>query len=106
MHAVAVADELHADVAGIPASFMAEVAAITAAVVDELEAVRVPLLVLHGTADKMAAPGRSVELVERASSTDKTLHLVDGGYHALLRDLDRTATEDLILAWIDARLPS
>lgn len=106
MRAIAEADELHADVAGVPALFMAEVAAITAAIADELDAVRVPLLVLHGTDDRMAAPQRSVELVERAASTDKTLHLVEGGYHSLLRDLDRAATEELIIAWIEARLPT
>jgi alpha-beta hydrolase superfamily lysophospholipase len=104
MHAIAVSDDLHADVVGIPARFLAGVAAMTAAVVHELEAVRVPLLVLHGTDDRMAAPERSIELVERAASTDKTLHLVNGGYHALLRDLDRAATEDLIVEWIQARL--
>jgi acylglycerol lipase len=82
----------------------AEVAAITAAVTQELEAVRVPLLVLHGTDDRMAAPQRSIELVERAASTDKTLHLVEGGCHALLRDLDRAATENLIVEWIETRL--
>jgi alpha-beta hydrolase superfamily lysophospholipase len=106
MHAIAVADHLHADVEGIPAQFLAEVAATTAAVDLELEAVRVPLLVLHGTEDRMAAPQASIDLVERAASTDKALQLVEGGYHALLRDLDRRATEDLILAWIDARLAS
>jgi alpha-beta hydrolase superfamily lysophospholipase len=105
MRAIAVADELHADVEGVPALFMAEVAAITATVADALDAVQVPLLVLHGTDDRMAAPERSVELVERAASIDKTLHLVEGGYHSLLRDLDRAATEELIIGWIEARLP-
>lgn len=105
MKAIALADELHADVEGVPARFMAEVARITGEVAAELGRVEVPLLVLHGTADEMAAPGRSIELVERAASTDKTLHLVEGGWHALLRDIDRAAVEDVIVAWIDARLP-
>jgi alpha-beta hydrolase superfamily lysophospholipase len=105
MHAAAVADELHADAEGIPARFLVEVAAATSAVVQDLEAVDVPLLVLHGTADRMAAPELSAELVERASSPDKALHLVEGGYHALLRDVGRERTEDLVVAWIEARLP-
>lgn len=106
MAAVALDDPVHSDVEGVPARFMAEVARITAAVITELDEVAVPLLVLHGTADTMAAPRRSVELIERARSTDKTLHLVPDGAHALLRDLDRAATEDVILAWIDERLPA
>ncbi len=84
MRAVALADDLHADIEGIPARF---------------------LVVLHGTADTMAAPAGSIELVDRAASTDKTLHLIEGGYHAVPRDLDRAEVEDLILAWMDARLP-
>lgn len=106
MKAIALAEELHADVAGMPALFMAEVACITAEVADELDHVDVPLLVLHGTADRMAAPAGSIDLAERAASTDKTLHLVEGGWHALLRDVDRGTVEDLIVAWIDARIPS
>ncbi|MGE4164161.1 MAG: lysophospholipase [Vicinamibacterales bacterium] len=104
MRAVALADPLHADVEGVPARFLAEVARITGEVADELEQVRVPLLAVHGTADKMADPARSVELVERAGSTDKTLHLVEGGWHSLLRDLERATTEDVILNWINDRL--
>jgi alpha-beta hydrolase superfamily lysophospholipase len=85
---------------------MAEVAKVTGVVVDELDKVKIPLLALHGTANKMAASQGSVDLVERAASTDKTLHLVAGGWHALLRDVDRVAVEDLIIAWIDARIPA
>ena len=40
-----------------------------------------------------------------AGSDDKMLHLVPDGYHALLRDLDRDATLDTIIDWIDARCP-
>ena len=60
---------------------------------------------MHGTGDLMADPAATVELVERAGSADKTLHLVPDGYHALLRDLDRETTLDTIIDWIDARCP-
>lgn len=103
MKAIALADDVHADVAGVPARFMVEVARITAEVAGELADVSVPLLVLHGTADRMADPARSVALVEEAASADKTLHLVEGGWHALLRDIDRHEVEDLIVGWISAR---
>jgi acylglycerol lipase len=65
--------------------------------------VSLPLLVIHGTADTMAAPQASIDLDERAASTDKTLHLVSDGYHALLRDLDRDQTLETIVQWIDER---
>ena len=60
---------------------------------------------MHGTGDLMADPAATIELVEQAGSADKTLHLVPDGYHALLRDLDRDATLDTIVDWIDARCP-
>jgi alpha-beta hydrolase superfamily lysophospholipase len=71
----------------------------------ELDAVAVPLLVLHGSADTMADPAMSGELVNRAASVDKTLHIIPDGYHALLRDVDRAQVETLVIEWIDARLP-
>jgi alpha-beta hydrolase superfamily lysophospholipase len=104
MRAVAYGDPLHADIEGVPAQFLAEIAKATAAARLELDAVAVPLLVLHGSADTMADPAMSVELVRRAASVDKTLHVIPDGYHALLRDLDRTHVETLVIEWIDARL--
>ena len=59
---------------------------------------------MHGTADLMADPDATIELVEHAGSDDKTLHLVPDGYHALLRDLDRETTLDTIIDWIDERV--
>jgi alpha-beta hydrolase superfamily lysophospholipase len=105
MRAVAYDDPLHADVQGVPAQFLAEIAKATAAVQLDLGAVAVPLLVLHGSADTMADPAMSAELVSRAASADKTLHVVPDGYHALLRDVDRAQVETLVIEWVNARLP-
>ena len=58
---------------------------------------------MHGTADLMSDPAATAELVERAGSGDKTLELVPGVFHALLRDLDRDTTLDTISGWIDTR---
>ena len=106
MRAIAYDDPLHADVEGVPAQFLAEVARITGEIVAELDAVTVPLLVLHGSADTMADPAVSAQLVRRAASPDKTLHIVADGWHALLRDHDRAEVETMIIDWIDVRLPT
>lgn len=106
MRAVAFDDPLHIDVAGVPARFLAEVTRTTSEVREELDAVAVPLLVLHGSADTMADPAMSAELVRRAASTDKTLHVVPDGWHALLRDLDRSAVETMLIDWINQRIPA
>lgn len=63
-----------------------------------------PLLILHGTADKAAKPSGSKHLFERAGSADKTLKLYEGGYHDLLADLDREQVLADIAAWLDAHV--
>ena len=48
--------------------------------------IRLPLLVLHGTADKATRPSGSAYFVDHASATDKQLKLYEGHYHDLLND--------------------
>ena len=105
MKALIDADPIHADVAGVPAQLLATTSALGPSLRDRYDEIAVPLLAMHGTGDLMADPAATVELVEQAGSADKTLHLVPDGYHALLRDLDREATLDTIIDWIDARCP-
>lgn len=64
----------------------------------------VPLLLLHGSADKVAHPEASAELARRASSSDLTFELVPGGYHELLNDLDRESVSRRIVEWLEQRL--
>ena len=99
------ADPSHADVTGVPAQLLATTSALGPTLRTSYGEITVPLLAMHGTADLMADPDATVELVELAGSDDKTLELVPDGYHALLRDLDRETTLDTILAWIDHRIP-
>jgi acylglycerol lipase len=69
-----------------------------------VDRLKVPLLVLHGTADKVTAPSGSRDLVEQAtSSADRTLKLYDGAYHDLLHDRDAVAVAADINDWMDAR---
>jgi len=71
----------------------------------EFSRITLPVLILHGTADKATRPDGSQEFFDEAGSTDKTLKLYDGYYHDLLNDLGREAVMADILGWIDARLP-
>jgi alpha-beta hydrolase superfamily lysophospholipase len=66
---------------------------------------RVPTLVLHGTADAITDPAASRAFYDAIASTDKTLHLVEGGYHELLNDAARDETLRVILNWLERRLP-
>jgi alpha-beta hydrolase superfamily lysophospholipase len=72
----------------------------------EFGRITLPVLILHGTADKATRPDGSKQFFDEANSADKTLKLYEGYYHDLLNDLGREQVFDDITAWIDARLPA
>lgn len=63
---------------------------------------RLPLLILHGAADKAAKPSGSRHFWEAAGSADKTLKIYDESFHDPLNDLDREQVLADILSWLDA----
>ncbi|CAL9240996.1 unnamed protein product [Arabidopsis halleri] len=73
----------------------------------QVDKVSLPLLILHGDADKVTDPTVSKFLHEHAISQDKTLKLYPGGYHCILEgDTDEnifTVINDIV-AWLDARV--
>ena len=70
----------------------------------EFGSITLPLLILHGTADKATRPDGSREFFDHAGSVDKQLILYDDYYHDLLNDLGRERVMADILGWIEARL--
>lgn len=70
---------------------------------DEFPAITIPLLILHGTGDKVTVPAGSQFFFDTAGSADKTLNLYDGHFHDLLADLGKEKVFADILAWIEAR---
>ncbi len=67
--------------------------------------ITLPVLILHGTADKAAKPTGSQLFFDAAGSLDKTLKLYEGRFHDPLNDLEREAVMADIGHWIGARLP-
>ena len=63
-----------------------------------------PLLILHGTADKVTKPAGSKAFFEQAGSKDKTLKLYEGHFHDLLADVGKQQVMADIQAWIDAHM--
>ncbi|MBV9948191.1 MAG: alpha/beta hydrolase, partial [Myxococcales bacterium] len=61
-----------------------------------------PLLILHGTADRAAKPHGSQVFHERAGSTDKTLKLYEGYFHDPLHDLGKERVLADITEWLVA----
>lgn len=66
--------------------------------------VTLPLLILHGTADKAAKYQGSQVFNDTAGSRDKTLKLYHGHYHDPLNDIGKERVIGDIVGWIDAHL--
>lgn len=71
----------------------------------EFPSITLPVLILHGTADKNTRPSGSQHFYDRAGSDDKTLKLYEGGFHDLLNDSDKVLVTSDIERWIDGHLP-
>ena len=81
-----------------------EILRITSCLQQNLHKLRVPLLVLHGSADSVTDPEASQKLYEEASSTDKTIKLYDGLLHDLLFEPEREDIMRDIIEWLNQRL--
>ncbi len=68
--------------------------------------ITLPVLILHGSEDKVTRPSGSQHFYEQAGATDKTLKLYEGHFHDLLNDLDKELVLADIQGWIDARIPA
>jgi alpha-beta hydrolase superfamily lysophospholipase len=63
---------------------------------------RLPVLILHGGADKLTDPQGSAWLHEVASSTDKTLKIYEGYYHEVFNELGREQVLADVENWLTA----
>ena len=70
----------------------------------EFPLITLPVLILHGTLDKVTRPSGSQLFFDNAGSADKTLNLYEGYYHDLLHDLDREKVMADIIGWINTRV--
>ncbi len=72
---------------------------------EEFPRLTLPVLILHGSADKATRPSGSQLFYDTAGSKDKTLKLYEGHVHDLLNDLGKEAVMADIRVWMEARLP-
>jgi acylglycerol lipase len=89
-----------------PIETMAELVRADERLKKEFSLIKLPLLILHGTADKAAKFGGSQMFYDAAGSADKTLKLYEGFYHDLLHDVDSEVVLADIRQWIDERIPA
>lgn len=90
--------------AAYPAHTVAEMARADERLREAFPAFTVPVLVLHGTTDKVTLPIGSKIFDELGGSADKTLKLYDGYAHDLLNDVGREQVLRDIAAWTTARI--
>jgi acylglycerol lipase len=86
----------------IPARTGAEILLAMARIERGRAGLRLPLLVYHGSADKLTEPEGSRAFGEHAGSPDKTLTLHDASYHETMNDLDRDRVIGELITWIQA----
>ena len=67
--------------------------------------VRIPLLVMHGAADRITDPEGSQEFVANAQSPDKEFVSLPEDLHEIFNELDRDAVISRMIEWLDHRFP-
>jgi len=82
----------------------AELIRTTSLIQQDMEQFRLPVLIMHGTADRLTEPDGSRELHRRAAAADKTLKLYEGLYHELINEPEKEQVMQDILAWMDEHL--
>ncbi|TKD00311.1 alpha/beta hydrolase [Polyangium fumosum] len=90
---------------GYPTQTVAEMVRADERLKREFPQITRPLLILHGTLDKVTVPHGSQLFHEKAGSTDKTLKLYEGHFHDLLNDVGKEGVLGDIVEWISARIP-
>jgi len=86
----------------IRARLGAEFIKATQKLLPQMAQINLPLLIMHGTADRLSEPSGSQILYQRVSSRDKTLKLYDGFYHEIFNEPGRQQVFADIEAWLDA----
>jgi len=89
---------------GIPLRTGAEVMKAIAKTDARMAELQVPLLIFHGTADRLAAVDGSRRLYARASSSDKTLRLCEGLFHEVFNEPEREILLGELVEWLDGHI--
>jgi alpha-beta hydrolase superfamily lysophospholipase len=72
----------------------------------EASAIELPVLILHGEADRLTSPDGARRLHEAVSSPDKAFRIYDGLYHEVYNEPEHPRVLGDVLDWIDAHLPT
>jgi acylglycerol lipase len=87
----------------IPARTGAQMLAAMERVARQRAAIALPVLIFHGSADKLCDPAGSRDFDAHVGSTDSTLAIYEGSYHETLNDLDRDRVIGALIDWTRVR---
>lgn len=97
-------DDPHVFHGGIPAATALAMVRAVNFVQQHFDEFKLPVFVLHGTADRMVPPEASKELYAGVQSTDKSLKMYEGLYHEILNEPEKEEILGDIVAWLDGHL--
>jgi acylglycerol lipase len=80
-----------------------ELASTIAGFPEAVSRMTLPMLVMHGTGDRIVPPMATDMIEQRAGSDDLTVIRYDGLYHELLNEPERERVAGDIADWLDAR---
>lgn len=89
---------------GVPARTGGELLKMMKGIQSNMDQFKLPVLIMHGTEDRLTNVEGSKMLHEQAASEDKTLKLYEGLYHEILNEPEQEQVIEDILQWIEKRL--
>ncbi len=89
----------------LPARTVSELSSAIDGYPDAVPVFKLPMLVMHGTSDRLTPIAGSEMVIERTGSGDKTFTRYDGLFHELLNEPERQRVVEEIAGWLDARFP-
>lgn len=90
----------------LPARTGAEILRATEIVSHRLDRLTVPTLVLHGTADALAAPDSADLIEQHAATPDLTVHRYPGLYHEVFNEPEQETVLTDLTTWLHQHLPA
>jgi acylglycerol lipase len=90
----------------MPARTLAQMLKATAEIQSRTNEIELPLLVLHGTADRLVSMDGSKNFYLNVGSQDKSIELYDGFYHELLNEPEKVRVLSGIEVWLRKHLPT
>jgi acylglycerol lipase len=90
----------------VPLRTLAEIVRFVDWLPTRLKKLKLPILLMHGSEDKLAGVSGSRMVIDSISSNDKTLRVYDGLYHEIFNELPEARAKVLkeLGTWIDQRI--